>query len=155
MYIIHNYAINKNIIFYISSDFQEITYITNKSILITFKSMNIISFYSGWTLNKYIKALCIKYMHFWTFKRHVTPCLAVDGFPQPAFDGLWPVQDLVLLVPDTLHYCVFPGLDTAVLSHQLAVYQLVRLSQEELPALGFVRWESESVTSQISFLLGS
>jgi len=81
--------------------------------------------------------------------------MAVDGFPQPAFDGLWPVQDFVLLVSDTLHYCVFPVLDTAVLSHQLAVYQLLRLSQEELTELGFVRWESESVTCQVSFLIGS
>jgi hypothetical protein len=29
--------------------------------------------------------------------------MAVDGFPQPAFDGLWPRQDFVLWVPDTLH----------------------------------------------------
>jgi hypothetical protein len=43
-------------------------------------------------------------------------CMAVDGFPQPAFDGLWPGQDFALWVPDTLH-CVFPVLDTAVLSH--------------------------------------
>jgi hypothetical protein len=80
--------------------------------------------------------------------------MAVDGFPQPAFDGLWPGQDFVLWVPDTLH-CVFPVLDTAVLSHQLAVHQFVRLSQEELMELGFVRWESESVSCQVPCLVGS
>jgi hypothetical protein len=46
------------------------------------------------TLNKSISKLCVLNTCISEHSNiYVTPCMAVDGFPQPAFDGLWPRQD--------------------------------------------------------------